>query len=357
MSGPSTNLGAQNWGATQGGNDALAVRLDGTGEVLWARAYGGTGDESFRKVAALPSGGFVAVGDSDAPSTSLGAHDWGSAGDDDAIAVCLDDTGGVRWARSIDSSAADSFSSVAVSPGGLVVSVGESMGAGTDPAAPSWGLEGYRDAVAVGLDGVSGEVLWARNYGGQGADEFRAVDALHAGGFVAAGAASGPSTNLGEHNWGYAGDWDDGIVVMLDDAGDATWSVNAGCEINDVFLAVSAAGDGFIAAGWSYWESANLGEHNWGHVGTGDQGDAIVVRFGTELPPRPTIPPAPSTPSAPPAQLPAPDAASAIPATGDAAAPWLAAAAAGLAASGVALIARASRHSKAMRSFKQSEYQ
>jgi hypothetical protein len=276
----------------------------------------------------------VVVGESDAPSTSLGAHDWGSAGDNDTVAVCLDDAGDVRWAHNIGSSADDRFASVAAAPDGSVVAVGESMGASTDPAAPSWGLEGNRDAIAVKFD-ATGDIAWARNYGGPDYELFFAVASLPEGGFVATGSSYGSSTNLGAHDWVHIGTnfTTDGIAVNLDGAGDVTWAANAGGESGETFLAVAAAGDGFIAAGWSNWESTNLGEHNWGHVGTGDQGDAVVVRFGTKLPPRP-----PATP-APPAQQPTPDIAPALPATGVAAAPWLAAIAGiALAAAGAALI-------------------
>ena len=129
--------------------DAWVLRLDGAGNVLWQRAYGGTGDESLLDVRQTPDGGFVAVGYTE----SFGA------GAQDVWVVRLTAAGDIAWQKTYGGPQVEQAWSVDLTPdGGYLVAGGTtSFGAG---GADYWVLK---------LD-AAGNVLWAKTYGGPGED-------------------------------------------------------------------------------------------------------------------------------------------------------------------------------------------
>ena len=76
----------------KGKKDMLVVKTDGMGQVEWSSAYGESGDDVAWNVTVANDSGYVVVGN----STSYKANG-------DAIAVKLDKSGKVEWARTVAS--------------------------------------------------------------------------------------------------------------------------------------------------------------------------------------------------------------------------------------------------------------
>ncbi|MCL2148989.1 MAG: hypothetical protein FWH47_06610, partial [Methanomassiliicoccaceae archaeon] len=212
------SFGSGDWAGEKGGGrfDAIIVKYDHDGNVLWKKRFGGSGDDCYNSVAAVP-GGFVAVG----YASVFGNGDWtGVAGKglNDAIAVMYDDDGEALWWKNFGGADRDAFQSVAAVPGGIVAvgeSVAKSFGTGDwDGTAGNGG----NDAIAVMFDG-DGEVMWKRHFGGSGGDYYRSVAAVP-GGVVAVGYSDGGS--FGNGDWGgTAGNGgSDAIAVMYDGKGE-----------------------------------------------------------------------------------------------------------------------------------------
>ncbi|MCZ6598355.1 MAG: hypothetical protein O7B99_12000 [Planctomycetota bacterium] len=128
--------------------DALLVKLDALGSIVWQRFYGLPGSdraERFEDVRTTPDGGFVAVG---------AIRGWGTGWD--AWVVKLDASGDIEWQRAFDSAVVvseDWGTSVATTDdGGYLVGgrVVDSASAGSDP----WVLR---------LDS-EGTVIWGRTF-------------------------------------------------------------------------------------------------------------------------------------------------------------------------------------------------
>ncbi len=139
--------------------DAWAVRLDESGNVIWQKTFGGTGNDGLTDIVEAGDGSFVAVG---------GAASFGNGPFDIRTwALALDKMGNVLWQR-------------AYGPGALT-----SVLQTTDGNFLTGGIIG-NDAGFLKLD-KAGRILWQRSYGGPRDDDVFSVQQISAGGFVAAG--------------------------------------------------------------------------------------------------------------------------------------------------------------------------
>jgi hypothetical protein len=95
-----------------GGNDAWVLKLDGSGNVVWQRTYGGAGNEVAWSIAQIAGGGYVLAGSTDS---------FGAAGGD-AWVLRLDASGNVVWQRTYGGASEDRAHSVRpTADGGYIV--------------------------------------------------------------------------------------------------------------------------------------------------------------------------------------------------------------------------------------------
>lgn len=124
-----------------GGEDAFAARLTEDGDLVWARTYGGTGDDGGRALLKRPGGGYLLAG-----AVRTGAND-------DMLLVHLDGDGAVIWARAAESSRGDvrEFATAAavMRDGGLVLGgAGGTLLIGHRARVLKLDTEGHADACA-----------------------------------------------------------------------------------------------------------------------------------------------------------------------------------------------------------------
>ncbi|HEY9261442.1 hypothetical protein, partial [Chitinophaga sp.] len=79
-------------GCSNGGKDGYVIRTNKKGDLLWAKTYGGTGDDTFSKLTPTKDGGYIAIG-----STNSYCYDLGAI-----LIVKLDSAGSVTWNKVID---------------------------------------------------------------------------------------------------------------------------------------------------------------------------------------------------------------------------------------------------------------
>jgi hypothetical protein len=199
----------------EGYQDALLLRLDGEGEILWQFCYGSERREGFTEVLSAPGGGFLAAGT-------------------DFWIVAVDDSGGIEWQKSYGE-ATDSFVSFDACPGGGYIAAG---------LTESFGMGGT-DFLVVRID-ESGGVLWQKSYG-TGEDE--------EGGFVAATADGG--FILAGYSWPTLR----GLLLRLDAVGGIVWRRSYGLEgiYHHIDGVEELAGGGFFAWGM-YWDADAPGD-------------------------------------------------------------------------------------------------
>jgi hypothetical protein len=133
---------------TVGGLDASLVRIDSVGDVVWARTYGGEGNDIGHGVATAPNGGFLLVGYTD----SFGA------GNNDIYLVRTDGDGEVIWTEFIGDAGDDrAMMAVPTSEGGFAI------------AGYASGTAEYWSVRLTAISG-SGDQLWSESFGSPGTD-------------------------------------------------------------------------------------------------------------------------------------------------------------------------------------------
>jgi hypothetical protein len=156
LAGETTSAGA-------GSSDAWLVKVDGSGEEVWTRTYGGAGYDLAAAAVATSDGGYLLAGE----TTSAGA------GSSDAWLVKVDGTGEEAWNRTYGGAGYDGASAVTETSGGYLVA-GRMDGPG--------GSDGWAAAVTD-----AGEEAWNRTYGGAGYDASAALAPTTDGGYLLAG--------------------------------------------------------------------------------------------------------------------------------------------------------------------------
>ncbi|MEI6676619.1 MAG: fibronectin type III domain-containing protein, partial [Verrucomicrobiota bacterium] len=154
-----TNIGRQ---------DAMAIKLDSTGAVVWARNYGGSSAyvSSGLVGSALDASGNLWVC-CDVSGGNLTTPALTMIGTQDALVIKLDSAGTTTWARNYGGSGTTAtFTAMAVDAAGNAHLGGNFTGGNL--ANPALTKIGTQDALAVQLDSA-GIVIWAKNYGGSGA--------------------------------------------------------------------------------------------------------------------------------------------------------------------------------------------
>ncbi len=198
--------------------DVYIVKTDASGNQLWREIYGGTGNDSGWSVQQTSDGGYIIAG-----STS-------SFSGDDVCPLKMDSSGKLLWQKTYGGANSDGGFSVQQTPDGGYIIVGDtwSFGAGGD------------DVYLVKTD-ASGDQLWQRTYGGAGDDFGYSVQLTSDGGYVIVGYTN--SFGAG----GY-----DVYLVKTDASGDQLWQRTYGGTGHEEGNSVQQTLDGgYIIAGWT----------------------------------------------------------------------------------------------------------
>ena len=99
-----------------GGVDSLIVKLDSNNEVDWAYSFGNSSDDSFRKVVGLEDDSIIAIG-TFSGSITIGENVLTSNGSTDIMIVKFSSTGNLLWAKSFGGGSAEAINSVGMIDG------------------------------------------------------------------------------------------------------------------------------------------------------------------------------------------------------------------------------------------------
>lgn len=182
-----------------GSRDVFAFKLNSGGAVTWAQNFGGSGATvNCMSIAVDGSGNVYLTGNYF--YANLTNPILTKIGNEEAFAFKLDSSGAVAWAKSlVDSDSTVIGQSIAVDGSGNVYVGGYFTGVSlTNPALTKIGI---RDAFAFKLDS-SGNVAWAKNFGGSGAYTYGqsiAVDGsgnIYLGGYFTDANLSSPNLSI-----------------------------------------------------------------------------------------------------------------------------------------------------------------
>jgi len=209
------------------GGDILLIKTDANGNIIWAKTYGGTNDDWAYSVQQTSDGGYIVAG---------WTYSFG-AGSDDILLIKTDASGNVQWAKTYGGTSYDfAYSVQQTSDGGyMVAGLTRSFGAGSD------------DILLIKTD-ASGNVQWTKTYGGTNDDLAYSVQQTLGGGYIVAGL----TRSFGA---GYL----DIFLIKTDANGNIIWAKTYGGTSRDEAYSVQQTSDGgYIVAGYTGSFSAGL---------------------------------------------------------------------------------------------------
>lgn len=246
-----------------GNQDIYVTKTDASGALVWARSFGGSGQDRGTGVAVdetgnvYLSGVFFGTVDFD-PGTGTSNITAVPASGEGCI-VKLDAGGNFVWANATSTSSGGICNAVTVDALGQVYIAGSFSGTGDfDPGAGTANLTsaGGADAFAWKLSS-SGSYIWAKRWGGTGIDVGSSIAVDPSGNVIAAGTflstvdfdPGAGTANLATNGTGTGGS--DIFINKLDAAGDYVWARRIGGNGSDNGrgVAVDAGGNVYITGG------------------------------------------------------------------------------------------------------------
>jgi hypothetical protein len=236
-----------------GSRDIFVSKWDTAGNLIWAKAMGGTSLDSPESIAVdalgnvYTTGFFRATVDFD---PNLGTNNLTSAGISDIFISKLDAAGNFVWAKAMGGTLSDIGNALAIDGSGNVYTSGYfSNTTDFDPGAGTFNLTtiGNVDVFISKLD-AAGNFVWAKQMGGVSADVANgmvidAANNIYTTGYFGANADFDPSSGISNLTSNGAADI---FISKLDAAGNYLWAKSMGALSDDISSAISKDALGYI---------------------------------------------------------------------------------------------------------------
>jgi len=204
---------------TYGKNDFAIYKLDGSGNKVWFKHYGGSEDDSGITIQQTSDGGFIIAG-------FTGSY---SNGGNDFAIYKLDSSGNKVWFKHYGGTASD-----------YAVSIQQTSDNGYIVAGYSSSFTYGGEDIAIYKLNSSGNKVWFKHYGGTANDRAYSIQQTSDGGYVVAGLT-----------YSYTHGGSDYAIYRLDSSGSKIWFKHYGGSLSDDAASIQEiSGGGYIVAGY-----------------------------------------------------------------------------------------------------------
>jgi hypothetical protein len=198
--------------------DVYLIHTDSTGNIIWTKTYGGTGNDGGNSVYQTSDGGYIITG----YTNSYGA------GRSDVYLVKTDASGDTKWTKTYGGPANDGGNSIYQTTDGGYIITGYTY---------PFGL--LKSDVYLIKTTTTGDTSWTKTYGGLDDDEGFSVYQTTDGGYIITGYTFGIDQN-------------DVYLIKTDANGDTMWTKTYGSEKDDGGYSVYQSSDGgYIITGYT----------------------------------------------------------------------------------------------------------
>jgi len=224
-----------------GNTDIFVLKMDSSGNFLWARSFGGTNSDGSNSIVIDNFGNVYVAGyfkESADFDGGLGINILISEGSSDVFVLKMDSSGVFLWARSFGGTDGESAYSLVADATGNVYTTGffTSNYVDFDPGAGICSLNSQSNSsIFIQKMDASGNFLWARAYGSTLGISARAISLDYMGDVFLAGYFEGTmyfDSALGGINLTSKGDFNDIFISKIDSLGNFLWAKSFGGASN-----------------------------------------------------------------------------------------------------------------------------
>ena len=181
----------------KGGRDIMVIKVNSLGEYMWAKCYGGTGDETGAKLLNTSDGGFLITGTTNSNNLDVSNNHGGN----DNWIVKTNSIGDIQWQKTYGGTSDDFICDIIKSSDGNYVFSSRIFSNNGDITFNNGNNKS--DAWIVKIN-QTGNILWQKSFGGSGTDEANSIIQTTDSGFALTGASNSPNGDIiGYHNPGY----------------------------------------------------------------------------------------------------------------------------------------------------------
>ena len=207
---------------SNGYSDSLIIKYSSSGEVEWAKNIGESDYDKIYSVAATSDGGYIAGGYFQR-TIQVGNETLTSNGYSDSLIIKYSSSGEVEWAKSIGGNSYDYICSVSETSDGGILAGGYFQSSTIQVGNEI--LTNYDTSSASNYDGLiikyssSGEVEWAKSFGGSGDDRIKSVAETNDGRVIAGGYFKSDTIEVDGHTLENQGSYDGMILEVVNQVG------------------------------------------------------------------------------------------------------------------------------------------
>lgn len=230
-------------GVNRGRNDYWLIKVDSSGNKIWDKSYGSTGNETLQKIVGSSDKGYLLAGSSTSSPTDINGDktQGNKTNDSDFWIVKIDSSGNKLWDNVYGGDGTDGLTdAIRTSDKGYLLAGVTSSSASFDVSEFPRG-SGYEvDYWIIKIDSM-GNKLWNKRFGGIGEDNLKKIVEVNDGGYILGGHSnSGISGDKSTGNSPYPSVW----LVKINANGNKVWDKAFGGGINMYFTTMIPTSDG-----------------------------------------------------------------------------------------------------------------
>lgn len=269
-----------------GGYDGFLIKLDGTGNRLWATYYGGTNNDYIYGVACDLSNNVYITGrtESAASIATAGVFQTVRSGSADAFVAKFSSAGAISYSTYYGGTGVDEAFGITCDATGNVYITGQTNSIVNIATAGAYqsALSGSNDAFIGSLNAAGTTRLWGTYFGGPGTEQGNKVVCRLATGGLAIGGNTTSTSGIASpnaHQSSYGGGSQDAFIAYFNTAGTRTWSTYYGGSDIEFGEGVCFDLTGNVVLSGATFSTNNISTAGSMQPALGGNYDAFVTKF------------------------------------------------------------------------------
>ncbi|PCI96287.1 MAG: hypothetical protein COB15_10840 [Flavobacteriales bacterium] len=239
--------------SSNGFNDVFVQKMDPQGNLLWAKSFGGTSNEYCNSITVDASGNIYTTGHFEGTvdfDPGAGTTNLSSNGNNDVFVQKMNSSGNLLWAKSFGGTNVDRGYAITVDASGNIYTTGHFQDTvDFDPGAGTTNLSsnGFADVFVQKMD-LSGNFLWAKSFGGTSNEYCNSITVDASGNVYTTGRfrvtvdfdPGAGTTNLSSNGS------DDVFVQKMDQQGNLLWAKSFGGSSVEIGRSITVDASGNV---------------------------------------------------------------------------------------------------------------